>query len=141
MRFGAGEVSAGRRLPEDIARGLSTDARVLDCPRGVADGRSAFTSDWVVAHPVDLDGDGVDDWIVEGRHACLVGPSGPAWWVYAGEGPGARLAGALGEARSLEIVPADPGRFGDLRLRNADGAEVLLRHDGAAYSPVAASGR
>jgi len=128
-------------LPEAVARGLSTDARVLDCPQGVADGRSAFQSGWVVAHPVDLDGDGGDDWVVEGRHACLSGPSGPGWWVYAGEAADVRLVGALGEAQSLEIVDPGRGRLSDLRLRNTDGGDVLLRHDGVAYSPVAAPAR
>lgn len=136
-RFEAGAVIAGTPLPDDIARGLSTDARVLDCPGGVAGGRSAFQPDWVAAHPVDLDGDGTDDWVVEGRHACLGGPSAPAWWVYAGEPEGPRLVGALGEAHSLEIMRANPGRLSDLRLRSRDGADRLLRHDGAAYAPVA----
>lgn len=135
--FEAGAEAHGSPLPEDIARGLSTDARVLECPEGTTGGRSAFAPDWVVAHAVDLDGDGPDDWVVEGRHACLTGPSGPRWWVYAGAPAGARLVGALDEARALEILPARRDGLGDLRLRRADGGDVLLRHDGNAYAPVA----
>lgn len=139
--FEAGAGTTGTPLPDDIARGLSTDARVLDCPQGIADGRSAFQSDWVSAHPVDLDGDGRDDWLVEGRHACLTGPSGSAWWVYSGEAAGPRLVGALGEAGAIEIIGSAPGRPSDLRLREADGGDILLRNDGAGYAPVAGPAR
>lgn len=135
--FEAGVETHGSPLPDDIARGLSTDARVLDCPEGMAGSRSAFAPDWVVAHAVDLDGDGPDDWVVEGRHACLAGPAGSRWWVYAGAPEGPRLVGALDEARALEILPAQRGDLADLRLRHADGSDVRLRHDGDTYAPVA----
>src|SRR5690606_27086440 len=51
IRFVAGGEGAGAprggALAEDIARGLSTDVRVLACGQGVIDGRSAFAPDWV----------------------------------------------------------------------------------------------
>lgn len=139
--FEAGATTAGAALPDAIARGLSTDARVLECSAGVVAGRSAFRPDWVAAHRGDLDGDGADDWIVEGRHGCLTGPAGAAWWVYAGDPEGPRLLGALGEAHSLEILPGARHGFADLRLRRADERVRLLRHDGSAYVPVVAPAR
>lgn len=139
--FEAGAITAGAALPDAIARGLSTDARVLECSAGVVAGRSAFRPDWVAAHRGDLDGDGADDWIVEGRHGCLTGPAGAAWWVYAGDPEGPRLLGALGEAHSLEILPGARPGFADLRLRRAGDGVRLLRHDGSAYVPVAAPAR
>ena len=128
-------------LPDDIVRGLSTDARVLDCPDGVTGGRSAFEPGWVTAHPLDLDGDGRDDWVVEGRHPCLSSDDGADWWVYAddGAGAGARLVAALGRARTVEILPATEGHFADLRLERGDGGPLLLRYEAGAYAPVGAA--
>lgn len=129
----AGAPAPGATLPDDILRGLSTDARVLDCSGGVVDGRSAFQADWVVAHPLDLDGDGRDDWLVEGRHRCLSGADGADWWVYAGDAAGARLLSAAGRARVVEVRQAAHGGFSDLRLEAA-GHDVWLRYDGRTYS-------
>lgn len=134
LRFVAGTATHAGTVPEGILRGLSTDARVLDCPEGVVDGRSAFDADWVVAHPLDLDGDGGDDWLVEGRHPCLSGSNGADWWVYAGDAAGERLVAAAGRAVAVELSPATHGGFRDLRLE-AD-PDVRLRYDAGAYAPV-----
>lgn len=140
LRFVAGQPDPGEALPDDIARGLSTDARVLDCAEGVVEGRSAFEPGWVAAHALDLDGDGRDDWLVEGRHRCLAGADGADWWVYAGEDGGHRLIAAATRARALERLPARDGGFGDLRLQRDDGGYTLLRYEGTAYAPVPAAG-
>lgn len=124
--------------PDDVARGLSTDARVLDCPGGVVEGRSAFDAGWVVAHAVDLDGDGRDDWLVEGRHPCLSGEGGADWWVYAGDEAGARLLAAAGRARTVDVLPRRDGGFSDLRLAHDPAGPTLLRYVDGAYAPVAA---
>ena len=137
--------AAATALPDDIARGLSTDARVLDCPDGTAGGRSAFEPGWVTAHPLDLDGDGRNDWVVEGRHPCLTGDDGADWWVYAddgvgaGAGAGARLVATLGRARTVEILPATEGHFADLRLERGDAGPLLLRYEAEAYAPAGAA--
>lgn len=136
-RFEAGAAPSGAALPEDIARGLSTDAGVLDCEAGVVDGRSAFAPEWVAVHRVHLDADGREDWLVEGRHACLAGNGEADWWAYA-EGPsGRRLLYAAGRARAVEVLPARSEGHADLRVERRDGAEVV-RFDGAAYAPVTA---
>lgn len=130
----AGTATHAGTVPEGILRGLSTDARVLDCPGGVVEGRSAFDAGWIVAHPLDLDGDGRDDWLVEGRHHCLSGSDGADWWVYAGEAAGERLVAAAGPAVAVELLPATHGGFRDLRLE-AD-PDLRLRYDAGAYVPV-----
>lgn len=106
-------------LPVDIARGLSTDARVLDCRDGVVDGVSAFAPDWVEARRVDLDGDGLDDWLVEGRHRCLMEGDVPAWWAYAGEASGYRLVLAGEVARQVDLPPVVAPRT--LALHDGEG--------------------
>ena len=136
-RFVAGAAAtSGASLPDDIVRALSTDERVLACADGVADGRSAFEPEWVLARTVDLDGDGRDDWLVEGRHACLAGNDGADWWVYAGDSAGRRLLLAGQRARVVELRPAPDGGFADLRLERTDGRSTLLRHEDTAYLPV-----
>lgn len=142
---GAVRVVAGDRnamataLPADIARGLSTDARVLDCPEGVIGGRSAFGPDWVLAHPLDFNGDGRDDWLVEGRHRCLSGEDGADWWAYVDEDAAARLVGALGRARAIQLLPAREAQFADLRLERGDGGPRRLRYEAGAYVPAGAA--
>lgn len=138
-RLVAGDRNApATALPGNIARGLSTDARVLDCPDGITGGRSAFEPAWVTAHPLDLDGDGRDDWVVEGRHPCLSGDDGADWWVYVNDGAGVRLVAAAGRARSVEVMRARGGHFGDLRLER-DAGPLLLRYGAGAYAPAGAA--
>lgn len=133
LRFVAGMPASGDVLAEDIARGLSTDTRVLACEDGVVDGRSAFTPDWVLAHRIDLDDDGRDDWLVEGRHACLGDADGADWWLYADDAAGRRLLLAAGRARIVDVLSARSHGFRDLRLLREDGRALEARHDGAAY--------
>ncbi|MBD7987308.1 hypothetical protein H9645_04630 [Luteimonas sp. Sa2BVA3] len=140
VRVVAGDPNAmATVLPADVARGLSTDARVLDCPDGVIGGRSAFGPDWVVAHPLDFNGDGRDDWLVEGRHRCLSGEDGADWWAYVDEGAAARLVGALGRARAIQLLPARAPQFADLQLERGDGGPQRLRYEAGAYVPAGAA--
>lgn len=134
-RFVAGAQAAGATLPDEILRGLSTDARVLDCGGGVVAGRSAFDAGWVVVHPVDLDADGRDDWLVEGRHRCLAGPDGADWWLYSGDTGTARLVAAAGRAHAVELLPGRHGGFHDLQLQAKQG-DVTLRYAAGAYASV-----
>lgn len=137
-RFVAGEAAPAEALPADILRGLGTDARILDCAGGVVDGQSALEAGWVAAHAVDLDGDGRDDWLVEGRHRCLVGDDGADWWAYAGDPEGHRLLLAAARARAVELVPPYSHGFLDLKLQRDDGAGSRLRYDGTSYTAAAA---
>ncbi|MEN1928798.1 hypothetical protein WCE37_07350 [Luteimonas sp. MJ250] len=139
IRFTAGERPADAALADDIARGLSTDARVLDCEQGLVNGRSAFTPDWVRAHRLDLDDDGREDWVVEGRHRCLAGPDGADWWLYAEGDAGRRLLLAAGSEHALEVLPSRSHGFRDLRLLDAGGRATSMRYDGEAYAPAAPS--
>ena len=120
------------QLPNDIVRGLQTDARVLECPQGLRQGRSAFAADWVRSRRVDLDADGREDWLVEGVHPCLRRDGLADWWIYAEGDGGRRLIGHVRDARSLEVLPASgPGHAG-LRVRTAEG-ERILRYRGYSY--------
>ena len=139
-RFEAGDPAAAAIVPDDIIRGLSTDARVLDCPDGVVEDRSAFVPGWVEAHRVDLDGDGADDWLVEGRHRCLAGDDGADWWLYAGDGDGHRLLLAAARARALELLASRHQGFSDLRLQRDGQADAIVQYDGAAYASSTATG-
>lgn len=132
-RFVAGARSPDEALPADILRGLATDDRVLDCDEGLVDGRSVFAQDWVVAHRIDLDGDGHDDWLVEGRHDCLSGPGDADWWLYAGGGAGRRLVLAAGRASIVELLSSRSHGVADLRLLRSDGSVLHARHDGSSY--------
>lgn len=138
LRFVAGAPISGEPLADDIARGLSTDVRVLACDQGVVDGRSAFAPDWVLAHRVDLDDDGRDDWLVEGRHPCLGDADGADWWLYAEDEPGRRLLLAAGRARVVEGLSSRSHGFRDLRLLREGDRDLAVRYDGTAYvaSPV-----
>lgn len=140
-RHVAGARPQGAALPDDIARGLSTDDRVLDCAQGLVDGRSAFAPGWVLAHRVDLDGDGRDDdWLVEGRHACLAGEGAADWWLYAGGHGARRLLLAAGRARAVEVLAERSRGFAGLRLVREDGRIDEARYDGSAYVLSAAPG-
>jgi hypothetical protein len=134
VRFDAGDANAGAVLPADIARGLSTDAGVLDCAEGTRGAVSAFAPDWVAARRVDLDDDGRGDWVVQGRHACLADADGAAWWVYADDGAQRRLLLAAGRGRALELLDSRTQGFHDLVVHARDGAQPLV-YDGAAYVP------
>jgi hypothetical protein len=133
IRFVAGAPASGVVLAEDIVRGLSTDVRVLACDQGVADGRSAFAPDWVLAHRVDLDDDGRDDWLVEGRHACLAGSDGADWWLYAEDAAGRRLLLAAGRARGVDALTSRSHGFRDLHLLREGDRDLDVRYDGAVY--------
>ena len=139
-RFVAGEQAQGAALPDDIARGLSTDDRVLDCEQGLVDGRSAFAPGWVFAHRVDLDGDGYEDWLVEGRHACVADEGGADWWLYAEDPDGRRLLLAAGRAEAVEVLPARSDGFAGLRLLREGGGVDEARYDGSAYVLSSAPG-
>ena len=87
----------------------------------------------MLAHRVDLDDDGHDDWLVEGRHACLAGADGADWWLYAEGVAGRSLLLAAGRARAVEALPSRSHGFRDLRLLREGGRDLELRHDGAVY--------
>lgn len=120
-------------LPASILRGLGTDARVLDCAQGTRDGISQFGPDWVQAQRIDLNGDGRQDWIVEGRHACLRDGEIPYWWAYADETAGPRLVLSSVAAQALQPAEARSGDFRDLRLKR-DGGETIAHYAGGQYA-------
>lgn len=123
----------GVALPEAIVRALGTDERVLSCVEGTRDGTSLFAPDWVAVRRIDLDGDGRDDWIVNGRHACLREGDAAGWWVYAdtGDTPRLLLAGVM--ATALDVLPARSKGYRDLGLQQADG-DAVARYDGSVYA-------
>lgn len=141
QRFVAGGTAAGEVPADDILRGLSSDERVLACATGMVAGRSTFAPDWVRAHRLDLDADGDQDWLVEGRHACLSGADGADWWLYAEDDGGRRLLLAAGRARALEVLATRGHGFSELRLVRDDGRVAPARYDGEAYVVSAADGR
>jgi hypothetical protein len=129
----------GLTLPKDIVRALGTDERVLSCAEGTRDGVSQFAPDWVALRRIDLDNDGRDDWIVNGRHTCLRDGDAAGWWVYAetADMPRLLLAGAM--ASTLEVLPARTKGFRDLRLQRRDG-DAIARYDGSGYVVQSADG-
>ncbi len=124
-------------LPASIVRALGTDERVLACAQGTRAGVSQFRPDWVETQRVDLDGDGRQDWIVEGRHACLRDGETPYWWAYADEAAGQRLILSSVSARTLRAAQTRTQGFRDLRLER-DGGETVARYDGGQYAMPAA---
>lgn len=127
---------AGVGLPPAIVRALGTDERVLDCAQGTKDGVSRFQPDWVGAERVDLNGDGREDWIVQGRNACLRVGDAPYWWAYADEAAGQRLILSGTSADALEPADTRTQGFRDLRLRRGTG-DVVARYAGDAYAVAA----
>ncbi len=117
-------------LPQDIARALQTDERVLDCATGTRDGRSEFRDDWVRVRRVDLDGDGRRDWLLEGRAPCLHADGVSDWWVYAEEGGHRRLLGTQRAVRAVEVLESRSGGFADLRVVASGGAHIVRYGDG-----------
>ncbi|MBJ6981806.1 MULTISPECIES: hypothetical protein [unclassified Luteimonas] len=131
-RFEATDTHAGAVLPADIVRALSSDARVLDCQEGTYQGASRFAPDWVIARRVDLDDDGRDDWVVQGRHRCLATDGAADWWLYADDGSQRRLLLAAGRARVLELQATRANGFRDVVLHR-DGGDVRATYQGGAY--------
>ncbi|MBB6600454.1 hypothetical protein [Luteimonas sp. MC1825] len=132
VRIEALDPRPGTQLPADIARALSSDARVLDCAEGMHAGGSAFAPDWVVARRVDLDDDGRDDWVVHGRHRCLAAGDAADWWLYADDGTRRRLLLAAGRARAMELQAPRNGGFRDVVFQR-DGGAVRASYRGTAY--------
>lgn len=120
-------------LPASIVRALGTDERVLDCAQGMRAGVSQFGPEWVRTQRIDLNADGRQDWIVEGRHACLRDGDAPYWWIYADEAAGQRLILSGTRARGLRPAATVTRGFRDLELSRGD-APTLARYDGAAYA-------
>ncbi|HRN62978.1 MAG TPA: hypothetical protein PK743_13145 [Luteimonas sp.] len=132
LRNAAGDTA----LPRDIARALQTDERVLDCATGTADGRSLFQDDWVRVRRIDLDGDGDQDWLLEGRAPCLHADGLSDWWIYA-EGEGhRRLIGTQRSARAVEVLETRSHGFSDLRMVTPDGATTVRYTDGGYRMPT-----
>ena len=117
-------------LPQDIARALQTDERVLDCATGTRAGRSAFRDDWVRVRRIDLDGDGRQDWLLEGRAPCLHADGLSDWWIYAEEGGHRRLIGTQRAVRAVEVLKTRSGGFSDLLVVAPDGARTARYGDG-----------
>lgn len=118
-------------LPQDIVRALQTDERVLDCATGTDAGRSAFRDDWVRVRRVDLDGDGRQDWLLEGRAPCLSANGLSDWWIYAEEAGHRRLLGTQRAVRAVEVLGSRHAGFADLLVVAADGTRTVRYGDGA----------
>ncbi|MCE7031706.1 hypothetical protein LY625_03585 [Lysobacter sp. GX 14042] len=119
-------------LPEAISRALQTDELVLTCPGGVVDGRSHFARDWVGVHRVDLDGDGREEWILNGLHPCLrqQADDNAWWWIYSGDAAGSqRVLLRARQARQLEVLPTRHNGMADLRAHLVNGRGQALRSD------------
>ena len=123
-------------LPQDIARALQTDERVLDCATGTRAGRSAFRDDWVRVRRVDLDGDGRQDWLLEGRAPCLHADGLSDWWIYAEEDGHRRLIGTQRAARAVEVLKTRSGGFADLLVVTPDGARTVRYGEGHYRGPT-----
>lgn len=133
--FDATTTGPGVALPPDITRGLSTDARVVDCATGTQDGASRFAADWVVARRVDLDAAGGEDWVVHGRHGCLASDGAADWWLYADDGAQRRLVLAAGRARAIDVQAERTNGFHDLVLHREHGAARVTYLD-TGYVPA-----
>lgn len=117
-------------LPQDIARALQTDERVLDCATGTHAGRSAFRDDWVRVRRVDLDGDGRQDWLLEGRAPCLHADGVSDWWIYAEQDGHRRLIGTQRSVRAIKVLKTRSGGFADLLVVSPDGVRTVRYGDG-----------
>lgn len=122
-------------LPQDIVRALQTDERVLDCATGTQDSRSGFRDDWVRVRRVDLDGDGDQDWLLEGRAPCLHADGLSDWWIYAEEDGHRRLIGTQRSVRSVEVLSARGNGFSDLLVVAPGGVRTVRYADGGYRAP------
>lgn len=131
-------------LPDAISRALQTDALVLDCPEGVADGRSRFARDWVGVHRVELDAKGPAEWVLNGLHPCLrqQADDHAYWWIYTAdpESGALRLLARALQGRRLEVRPSHHAGMADLRMHLVNGRgeplQLDLASDGRRYVPA-----
>lgn len=119
------------------SRTMIVDALVRDgqLARGCVE-QQAKASDLIGVQPVDLNGDGASEYLVEGQHSCACGAQRCYYWVYAVQQNKLKLL-AIVEANSVEEGTAKTNGFTDLMVYNAYGGNmrpVTLKFDGASYT-------
>lgn len=133
-RFALTDADSGAALPDDVARGLNTDERVLDCFTDADTGMVAFERSWFAVHRADLDADGRADWIVNSAQDCLRGSAEGVWWLYRDAGDSRRLL-LRTPGRALTLLSRRSVGFRDVE---AEGAvdDLRFRYDGEHYVPA-----
>lgn len=131
----AGDASLA--LPPAIVRALETDELVLTCRDGTDDGTSRFKAAWVGVRRIDLNADGREDWIVNGRHRCLRTTYAAYWWAYEHTATGPRMVMRAEPAAALDVLTSSTHGFRDLRMRVVNGRGAALvadtQYDGKSY--------
>lgn len=134
LRFSLHDADSSEALPDDVVRGLGTDERVLDCFTDPQTGIVAFDRNWFVVRRVDLDGDGLPDWVLSSRQECLRDDRAGLWWLYHERGEGRHLL-LRTPAHSIGLSEPDTPGFRDVHAHGAEEGRAPVRfgYDGESY--------
>jgi hypothetical protein len=133
--FGIEErVTRPARIPAPVFRMLKDDERVREC---AGDSQKKPRVSWFEASAIDLNRDGLPDYVVKAENVCLLGANIAPFWVFRSTPTGYELA-LKTYSLGLDVLPSRTRGHRDIRVDAASAVEIFsaqYKFDGRRYVP------